>query len=72
MRCVTAGAPSVTVLSHPLVQHKLTLLRERTPRPRTSGGITRELSLLMAYEVTRDLPLENVAIETPLEPIEAP
>ncbi len=63
---------SVTVLDHPLVQHKLTLL----PRKETSTSefrrLMRELSLLMAYEVTRGLPTETVAIETPLEATEAP
>jgi len=57
----------VTVVDHPLIQHKLTLLRDK----RTSTGQFRELaheiSLLMAYEVTRVLPLEPVEIETPLE-----
>ena len=64
--------PNVTVLDHPLVQHKLTLLRDR----RTSTGefrrLAREISLLMGYELTRDLKLQAVHIETPLEPMEAP
>ena len=64
--------PNVSVLTHPLVQHKLTLLRRRTTATADFRQIAREISLLMAYEVTRDLPLENVAIETPLETMEAP
>ncbi len=57
----------VTVLTHPLVQHKLTLLRRQDTATADFRQITRELSLLLAYEVTRDLPLETVPIETPLE-----
>ncbi len=64
--------PNVTVLDHPLVQHKLTLLRQKGTPTADFRQIAREISLLMAYEVTRDLPLENVAIETPMEAMEAP
>lgn len=63
---------NVTVLDHPLVQHKLTLLRRQHTATADFRQITRELSLLLAYEVTRDLPLEMIAIETPLEPMQAP
>src|SRR4051812_37453516 len=66
------AATGVTVLSHPLVQHKLTLLRQKDTATADFRQITRELSLLVAYEVTRDLPLETVSIETPLEPMQAP
>lgn len=66
------AAPSVTVLTHPLVQHKLTLLRQKQTATADFRQITRELSLLLAYEVTRDLPLETIEIETPLEPMAAP
>lgn len=62
----------ITVLDHPLVQHKLTLLRRQKTATAAFRQITRELSLLLAYEVTRDLPLEMIGIETPLEPMEAP
>jgi uracil phosphoribosyltransferase len=62
----------VTVLTHPLVQHKLTLLRRKGTATADFRQITRELSLLLAYEVTRDLPIETVPIETPLEPMGAP
>ncbi|MBC7799072.1 MAG: uracil phosphoribosyltransferase [Gemmatimonadaceae bacterium] len=68
----TSLASNVTVVTHPLVQHKLTLLRQKHTPTADFRQIAREISLLMAYEVTRDLPLENVAIETPLEVMEAP
>ena len=63
---------NVTVLTHPLVQHKLTLLRQKDTATADFRQITREISLLLAYEVTRDLPLEKVPIETPMEAMEAP
>jgi len=63
--------PNVTVLDHPLLRHKLTLLRDKTTSTAQFRQVAREISLLMAYEVTRDLPLEPVAIETPLEPMRA-
>jgi uracil phosphoribosyltransferase len=66
------GAQQVTILDHPLVQHKLTLLRQKETATADFRQITRELSLLLAYEVTRDLPLETITIETPLERMQAP
>jgi uracil phosphoribosyltransferase len=63
---------NVTVLNHPLVQHKLTLLRRKDTSTSEFRRLMRELSLLMAYEVTRDLATETVAIDTPLEMTEAP
>ncbi|MDQ2801717.1 MAG: uracil phosphoribosyltransferase [Pseudomonadota bacterium] len=60
------------LLGHPLIQHKLTLLRQRATPTAEFRRVAREISLLMAYEVTRDLPLEMVTIETPLEAAEAP
>jgi uracil phosphoribosyltransferase len=62
---------NVTVLDHPLLRHKLTLLRDRTTPTALFRQVAREISLLMAYEVTRDLALEPVDIETPLEPMRA-
>jgi len=59
--------PNLTVLDHPLVQHKLTLLRQKETAVADFRRIAREISLLMCYEVTRGLPLEPVPIETPLE-----
>jgi uracil phosphoribosyltransferase len=67
-----AAFPNVTVLNHPLVQHKLTLLRRKETVTSEFRRLMRELSLLMAYEVTRALPTETVAIETPMEPMQAP
>jgi len=60
---------NVIVLDHPLVQHKLTRLRQANTSTAGFRRLTREISLLMAYEATRDLPLEEVQIETPLEPM---
>jgi uracil phosphoribosyltransferase len=59
--------PSVTVVVHPLVQHKLALLRRASTTTAEFRVLVREISLLLAYEATRDLPLEEVEIETPLE-----
>ncbi|MCC6718067.1 MAG: uracil phosphoribosyltransferase [Acetobacteraceae bacterium] len=63
---------NVVVCNHPLVQHKLTLLRDRTTSTLGFRRITGEIAQLLAYELTRDLPLDTVAIETPLEPMHAP
>jgi uracil phosphoribosyltransferase len=60
-------APSVTVVDHPLVQHKLALLRQAITSTALFRTILRELSLLLAYEATRDLPTETIEIDTPLE-----
>jgi uracil phosphoribosyltransferase len=57
----------LTVVEHPLVQHKLTLMRDRNTPVAEFRRLLRETSLLLAYEATRDLPLDKVAIETPLE-----
>ena len=57
---------NVTVVTHPLVQHKLTLLRDRTTSTKTFRQLLRETATLLCYEVTRDLPLDPVEIETPL------
>jgi len=59
--------PNLTVLTHPLIQHKLTLLRDRHTATRDFKQLVNEIATLMAYEVTKDLPLEDVEIETPLE-----
>jgi uracil phosphoribosyltransferase len=64
--------PRLTVVGHPLVQHKLTLMRDRATSTAEFRRLAREISLLMAYELTRDLPLETVEVETPLERTEAP
>jgi len=62
----------VTVLDHPLIQHKLTRLRDRDTSTAGFRRLAREISLLMCYEVTRGLPTELVPIDTPLEPMMAP
>jgi uracil phosphoribosyltransferase len=60
-----------TIIDHPLVQHKLTLLRKKETTTGDFRRLAREISLLMGYEVMRDLPLEAIEIETPLEPMQA-
>ncbi len=62
----------VTVIDHPLVQHKLTLMRCQETSTAKFRQLLGEISMLLAYEVTRDLPLEKVPIQTPLAPMEAP
>ena len=62
----------VTVVTHPLVQHKLTLMRRKDTSTSTFRTLLNELSMLMAYEVTRDMPVQLVDIDTPLEAMQAP
>ncbi|MGQ4274481.1 uracil phosphoribosyltransferase [Terrihabitans sp. B22-R8] len=64
--------PNVVLVDHPLVQHKLTLMRKRDQPTTDFRRLVSEVALLLAYEVTRDLPLETVEIETPLEHMTAP
>ena len=59
--------PNLTVLGHPLIQHKITLLRDKGTSTRDFKQLVNEIAMLMAYEVTKDLPTEPVTIETPLE-----
>jgi uracil phosphoribosyltransferase len=59
--------PNLTVLDHPLIQHKLTLLRDKGTSTRDFKLLVAEIAMLMAYECTKDLPTETVSIETPLE-----
>ena len=63
---------TIHIVDHPLVQHKLSLMREKTQPTATFRQLMREVSLLLAYEVTRDLPLETTEIDTPLELMQAP
>jgi len=63
---------NLTVVDHPLVQHKLTLMRRTDTSTADFRRLLREISLLLAYEVTRDLPIELVDIETPVAPMRAP
>lgn len=62
----------VTVVDHPLVQHKLTLMRSVNASSSTFRTLLREVSHLLAYEVTRDLPLQDIEIETPLTKTKSP
>ena len=62
----------LNVVGHPLIQHKLTLMRERDRSIKNFRELTNEIGMLLCYEVTRDLPLEMVDIETPLTPMKAP
>jgi uracil phosphoribosyltransferase len=62
----------VTVVDHPLVQHKLTLMRDKTTSTASFRQLLREIALLLTYEVTRDLKLTTMRIETPLAPMDAP
>src|SRR2546428_996105 len=61
--------PNLTVLAHPLIQHKLPTLRDRRPSTRDFKQLVNEIAMLMAYGVTRARPLEPVEIDTPLEPM---
>lgn len=58
---------NVHVITHPLVQHKLTLMRKKDASTSSFRRLLNELSMLMAYEVTRDMPTQDIEIETPLE-----
>ena len=62
----------LTVVDHPLVQHKLTLMRRRDTSTAAFRQLLREISQLLAYEITRDLPLTQTTVETPLMETEAP
>lgn len=62
----------VIILDHPLIQHKLTELRDKYTPTREFRALIHEVSLLMAYEITRNMPLKLKRIETPLMPMDAP
>ena len=66
-----AARPHVHLISHPLVQHKLTLMRKKEASTNSFRSLLNELSSLMAYEVTRDMATQDVQIETPLEVMQA-
>jgi len=63
---------NVTLVDHPLVQHKLSLMRDKSTPTALFRQLLKEISHLLAYEVTRDLPLTTRKIDTPLEPMDAP
>jgi uracil phosphoribosyltransferase len=62
----------VTIVDHPLVQHKLTLLRDKTRSTKVFRELFNEIGTLLCYEVTRDLPLESIEVETPLATMTSP
>ncbi|TNJ43972.1 uracil phosphoribosyltransferase [Phaeobacter sp. B1627] len=62
----------LTVVDHPLVQHKLTIMRNKATSTSEFRQLLREITQLLAYEVTRELPMTTTSIETPMEDMEAP
>ncbi|MEE4117671.1 MAG: uracil phosphoribosyltransferase [Paracoccaceae bacterium] len=69
---MTPANDHLTIVDHPLIQHKLTIMREKDTSTASFRRLLREIAHLLAYEVTRDLPLTTKVIETPLAEIEAP
>ncbi len=63
---------NVTVVTHPLVQHKLSIMRDKQTSTASFRRLLREISLLLCYEVTRDLELTTKSIETPMQGMDAP
>ncbi|NYB74190.1 uracil phosphoribosyltransferase [Sedimentibacter hydroxybenzoicus DSM 7310] len=57
---------NITVVSHPLIQHKLTMLRDKNTSSKDFRELVREIAMLMAYEVTRNLPVKDIEVETPI------
>ena len=64
--------PNLFILDHPLIQHKLSHMREKDTSTRTFRDLLREITLLMGYEITRSLPMTTRSIETPLQTMDAP
>ena len=64
--------PHLTIIDHPLVQHKLTIMRRKETPSALFRQLLREIATMLAYEATRDLPLTTTPIETPLEEMDAP
>ena len=62
---------NVHLVNHPLVQHKLTLMRRKEASTNSFRRLLNEISMLMAYEVTRDMPMQDIVIDTPLETMNA-
>jgi uracil phosphoribosyltransferase len=71
MSTPTPSDPLVHLVDHPLVQHKLTLMRKKDASTNSFRTLLNEVSMLMAYEVTRDMAMQDVEIETPLETMTA-
>ena len=69
---MATSANGVIVVDHPLVQHKLTLMRDKSRSTKGFRQLLHEIGMLLCYEVTRDLPLQQVEIETPLGSMMAP
>jgi len=63
----SSAFPNLRVVSHPLVQHKLSILRDRATPTKQFKELVSEIAMLMAYEATADIPLEEISVETPLE-----
>ncbi|MFV0681031.1 uracil phosphoribosyltransferase [Ottowia sp.] len=66
-----APTPQIHHVTHPLVQHKLTLMRDKNASSTTFRTLLGELAMLMAYEITRDMPMQAVEIDTPLETMQS-
>ena len=64
--------PHLTVVDHPLVQHKLTIMRDKDTSTAVFRQLLREISQLLAYEVTRNMAMTTKRIETPMQPMDAP
>jgi uracil phosphoribosyltransferase len=64
--------PNLFILNHPLIQHKLSHMREKSTPTHAFRELLREITLLMGYEITRNLPLTTQAIDTPLQQMDAP
>ena len=64
--------PNLFIVDHPLVQHKLSHMRDKSASTRSFRALLREIALLMGYEITRDLPLSTESIDTPLTTMDAP
>ena len=69
---ITRMGLNVAIVDHPLVQHKLTLMRQKQQSTAAFRSLLREISWLLCFEVTRDLPLQDEPIETPVQAMEAP
>lgn len=63
---------NVTVLDHPLLKHKISILRDKATGTNEFRSIVSEIAMLMGYEAFRDLPTKNISIETPIEECMAP
>ena len=66
------NSKQVHVINHPMVQHKLTIMREKTTKTGEFRSLLREISMFLGYEVMRDIPMTTKKIETPVSPMDAP